>query len=69
MPHSPINATRQAIPKEVGGLQLYRVRLVGGPHDGYESICSHNTVYQNDEKYVRGAGDRYYHEPKAGGRN
>lgn len=51
------------------GLHIYRVTLVGGPADGQTSICSHDTVWAFGEKYVRGADDRYYHEPKAGGKN
>jgi hypothetical protein len=52
-----------------GGLHIYRVKLVGGPADGQTSIASHDTVWAFGEKYVRGADDRYYHEPKAGGKN
>lgn len=51
------------------GTRLYRVKLVGGPGNGQESICSRDTVIFDGETYKRGADDRYYHEPKAGGRN
>jgi hypothetical protein len=64
-----MNKVRKLLPKRIGGLKVYEVVLVGGPADGLKSICSHNTVYMQGEKYVRGPDDRYYSEPKAGGPN
>jgi hypothetical protein len=51
------------------GLKLYRVKLVGGPHDGWVAICSHDTVIMCGQRYLRGADDRYYHTPEGAGRN
>jgi hypothetical protein len=60
---------REKVITLAGGLPIYRVKLVGGPANGQTSIASHDTVWAFGEKYVRGADDRYYHEPKAGGGN
>lgn len=46
------------------GLNLYKVKLVGGPADGQFGLCSHDTVIQCGAKYLRGSDDRYYFTPE-----
>jgi hypothetical protein len=43
------------------GMKLYRVKLVGGPCDGAESLCSHDTVWMDGHCYKRGKDDLYYY--------
>jgi hypothetical protein len=51
--------------KKLGnGMTLYKVQLVGGPHDGVESLCTHDTVYHGGERYTRDAEDRYVWNPE-----
>lgn len=61
--------TRRQAHSVVNGLTLYRVKLRGGPGDGQESLCSHDTVWHGGEKYVRAPDDYYDWEPQAGGKN
>lgn len=46
------------------GLQIYEVKLVGGPMDGTKSLCSHDTVYSNGNLYLRGPDDLYHYTPQ-----
>ena len=46
------------------GLKVYRVKLVGGPCNGLESLASHDTVFCHGQEYKRGLDDRYYHLPE-----
>lgn len=45
------------------GMQLYRVKLVGGPYDGAETLVSHDVAFHGGERYVRGPEDLYIHDP------
>lgn len=54
----------------LGKLKTYRVKLVGGPSDGLESICSGDKVISNGAVYIRCVDDDlYYYRPEGAGLN
>jgi hypothetical protein len=49
------------------GVMLWRVRLVGGPCDGRESVTTGDQVWCASERYIRNYDDNlYYHTPEEG---
>lgn len=49
------------------GIMLWRVRLVGGPCDGRESLTTGDEVWCASERYIRNYDDNfYYHTPAEG---
>ena len=53
-----------AVVQKVNGNPCYRVRLVGGPAAGLESLTTSTELWANGEKYVLQEDGDFHHAPK-----